>query len=104
MQNDALLTKTLLIIKCMKPPYRPGCKMINVRSTNFSNRHLELNENKKKIKTNKYINKHRISLSAFDMEMIFHSHANESHFHKKGCALGLMILKVRIFGTRLGLS
>ena len=25
--------------------------------------------------------------------------ANESHFHKKGCALGL-ILRVRVFGTR----
>ena len=37
--------------------------------------------------------------SAFDMEMIFHSHANNTHFHKKGCALGL-ILKVRVFGTR----
>ena len=33
------------------------------------------------------------------MEIIFHSHANETHFHKKGCALGL-ILKVRVFGTR----
>ena len=33
------------------------------------------------------------------MEMIFHSHANKTHFHKKGCALGL-ILKVRVFGTR----
>ena len=33
------------------------------------------------------------------MEMIFHSHANKSHFHKKGCALGL-ILKVRFSGTR----
>ena len=31
--------------------------------------------------------------------MIFHSHANKTHFHKKGCALGL-ILKVRGFGTR----
>ena len=36
---------------------------------------------------------------AFDMEMIFHSHANKTHFHKKGCALGL-ILKVRVFGIR----
>ena len=26
-------------------------------------------------------------------------HANKTHFHKKGCALGL-ILKVRVFGTR----
>ena len=33
------------------------------------------------------------------MEVIFHSHANKTHFHMKGCALGL-ILKVRIFGTR----
>ena len=31
--------------------------------------------------------------------MIFHSHANQAHFQKKGCALGL-ILKVRVFGTR----
>jgi len=29
-------------------------------------------------------------------EMIFHSHANKTHFHKKGCALSL-ILKVRVF-------
>ena len=34
--------------------------------------------------------------SAFDMEIISHSHANKTHFHKKGCALGL-ILKVRVF-------
>ena len=33
------------------------------------------------------------------MEMIFHSNANKTHFHKKGCPLGL-ILKVRVFGTR----
>ena len=31
------------------------------------------------------------------MEMIFHSHANKTHFHKKGCPLGL-ILKVGVFG------
>ena len=31
--------------------------------------------------------------------MIFHSHVNQTHFHKKACALGL-ILKVRLFGTR----
>ena len=37
--------------------------------------------------------------SAFDMEIIFHSHANKTHFHKKGCAPNL-ILKVRGFGTR----
>ena len=37
--------------------------------------------------------------SAFDMEIIFHSHANKTHFHKKGCAPSL-ILKVRVFRTR----
>ena len=37
--------------------------------------------------------------SAFDMEIIFHSHANKTHFHKKGCAPSLL-LKVRVFGTR----
>ena len=37
--------------------------------------------------------------SAFDLEMIFHSHANKTHFHKKSCALSL-ILKMRVFGTR----
>ena len=39
--------------------------------------------------------------SAFDMEIIFHSYANKTHFHKKGCARSL-ILKVRVFGTRHG--
>ena len=24
--------------------------------------------------------------SAFDMKIIFHSHANKTHFHKRGCA------------------
>ena len=28
--------------------------------------------------------------SAFDMEIIFHSHANKTHFHKKGCAPSLI--------------
>ena len=37
--------------------------------------------------------------SAFNMEIIFHSLANETHFHKKSCAPSL-ILKVRVFGTR----
>ena len=37
--------------------------------------------------------------SAFDMEIIFHSHANKTHFHKKGCAPS-HILKVSVFGTR----
>ena len=43
--------------------------------------------------------KTRLSAQPFDMEIIFHSHANKTHFHKKGCALG-NILKVRVFGTR----
>ena len=37
--------------------------------------------------------------SAFDTEIIFHSHANKTHFHRKGCAPSL-ILKERVFGTR----
>ena len=37
--------------------------------------------------------------SAFDMEIIFHSHANKTHFHKKGCAPSL-IMKMRVFGTQ----
>ena len=40
---------------------------------------------------------------AFDMEIIFNSRANKTHFHKKGCAPSL-ILKVRVFGTRKWLS
>ena len=43
--------------------------------------------------------KTRLSSPAFDMEIIFHAHANKTHFYKKGCAIGL-ILKVRVFGTR----
>ena len=38
--------------------------------------------------------------SDFDMEIMFHSHANKTNFHKKGCAPNL-ILKVRGFGTRM---
>ena len=37
--------------------------------------------------------------AAFDMEIIFHSHANKTHFRKQGCAPSLS-LKVRVFGTR----
>ena len=39
-----------------------------------------------------------VKCSAFGVEMIFHSHANRTYFHKEGCALDL-ILKVRVFGT-----
>ena len=41
----------------------------------------------------------KVKCSAFDVGMIFYSHANKTPFHKKGCALGL-ILKVRVFRTR----
>ena len=40
-----------------------------------------------------------VKYSAFDVEMIFHLHANITHFHVKGCTLGL-ILKVRVCGTQ----
>ena len=30
-----------------------------------------------------------VKCSAFDMEMIFHSRTNKTHFHDKGSALGL---------------
>ena len=36
---------------------------------------------------------------AIDMKMIFYSHANKTHFHKKDCALSL-VLKVKTFETR----
>ena len=45
------------------------------------------------------LNQNEVKCSAIDMQMIFHSHANKTRFHKKGCALGL-ILKVRVFGTQ----
>ena len=40
-----------------------------------------------------------VKCSTFDEEMIFHSHANKIHIHKKCCTLDL-ILEVRVFGTR----
>ena len=40
-----------------------------------------------------------VKCSALDIKMIFHSHTNETHFYKKGCAIRL-ILKVRVSGTR----
>ena len=38
--------------------------------------------------------------SAFDMDITFHSHANKTHFHKKGCAPSL-ILKVRVLESEV---
>ena len=32
-----------------------------------------------------------VKCSAFDMEMIFHSYASKTQFHKKGCPLGLVL-------------
>ena len=43
--------------------------------------------------------KTRVGAQPLIMEIIFHSQANKTHFHKKGCAPGL-VLKVRVFGTR----
>ena len=37
-----------------------------------------------------------VKCSGFDLEIIFHSHAKKTHFHKKGCTPSL-ILKVRVF-------
>ena len=41
------------------------------------------------------LQQNELKCSAFDIEIIFHP----TYFHKKGCALGL-ILKVRVFGTQ----
>ena len=43
-----------------------------------------------------------VKCSAFDTQMIFHSHANKPHFHKTGCVLGL-VLKVRVYELGTGL-
>ena len=40
--------------------------------------------------------------SAFDIEIIFQSHANKTNFHKKGCAPSL-ILKMRVLVLGSGL-
>ena len=45
------------------------------------------------------LSQNEVRCSAFDMEIIFYSHTNETHFDMRGCALDL-ILKVSIFGTR----
>ena len=36
---------------------------------------------------------------AIDMKLIFYSHANKTHFLKRGFLIGL-VLKVRVFGTQ----
>ena len=65
-----------------------------------------MKKNKNKIKNTPFpsspispLYQKEVKCPAFNMEMIFHSHANKTHFLKKDCALGL-ILKVRVFGTR----
>ena len=40
-----------------------------------------------------------VKCSAFDMGVILYSHGNKTHFHNKGCALGV-ILEVTVFGTQ----
>ena len=59
----------------------------------------QLNRNKPFPSSPGPLYQNEVKCSAFDTEMIFHSHANKPHLHKKGYALGL-ILKVRVFGTR----
>ena len=46
-----------------------------------------------------HLYQNEVKFWTFDIEMMFHSQANTTHFHKKDYALGL-ILKVRIFETR----
>ena len=43
--------------------------------------------------------KTRLGAQPLIWKSFFHSHANKTHFHNKGCAPSL-ILKVRVFGTR----
>ena len=43
--------------------------------------------------------KTRLSAQPLIRKWFFYSHANKTHYHKKGCALGL-ILKVRVFETQ----
>ena len=38
-----------------------------------------------------------------DMKIIFYSHVNKTHLHKKGMALSL-VLKVRVLGARKGMA
>ena len=40
----------------------------------------------------------RLSANPIDMKMSFYSHANDTHFHKKGFSLSL-VFKVRVFVT-----
>ena len=42
--------------------------------------------------------KARLSANPIDMKMSFYSHANDTHFHKKGFSLSL-VFKVRVFVT-----
>ena len=58
------------------PPPLFGCQR-TPPPTNCSSSHGPLHQNE-------------VMFSAFDMEMIFHFHTNKTHFHKKGCALGVI--------------
>ena len=59
-----------------RPPPHFGCQR-TPPPTNCSSSHGPLYQNE-------------VKFSAFDMEMIFHFHTNKTHFHKKGCALGVI--------------
>ena len=41
----------------------------------------------------------KVKCSAFDMEMVFHSYANKTHFHRKGSALCLILKERGVFRT-----
>ena len=65
--------------------------------------HTEKNEkNRPFLNSSGPLYQNEVKCSAFDMQMIFHSHANKPHFHKKGCVVGL-ILKVWVYELGSGL-
>ena len=78
--RDAKLRKSkiwrLSLLHYPPPPPHFGCQR-TPPPTNCSSSHGPLYQNE-------------VKFSAFDMEMIFHFHTNKTHFHKKGCALGVI--------------
>ena len=65
--------------------------------------HTEKNEKNRPFSSSSgTLYQNEVKCSAFDMQMIFHSHANKPHFHKNGCVLGL-VLKVRVYELGTGL-
>ena len=80
------IRKTLLSFKpCLTVFFESHYKLFN--ATVFANRLFPSSP--------RLLYQNDVKCSAFDMEMICNSQANKTHFHKKGCSLGL-ILKVRV--------